>query len=79
MREDIKKLSGRGEDLASLQGKADDLVIPSDGSCCDANKVKERMCFKYIKIHMYLIGCVIFLLVVLLIVPVLTLVLQRHG
>ena len=67
IRENIKKVLERGENLDLLQGKTNDLTIHSDGFRRDANKVNKRMCSKYIKSHMYLIGCVIFLLVVLLI------------
>jgi len=79
MRENIKKVLVRGENLDLLQGKTNDLAIHFDGFRRDANKVNKRMCSKYIKSCMYLIGCVIFLLVVLLIIPVITLVLHRHS
>ncbi|KAH6664299.1 putative snare protein Snc2 [Halenospora varia] len=79
IRENIKKVSERGENLDSLQGKTDDLAVHSDGFRRDANKVNKRMCSKLIKSRMYLIGCIIFLLVVLLIIPVVTLVLHRHS
>jgi vesicle-associated membrane protein 4 len=79
MRENIKKVSERGENLDSLQGKTDDLAGNSDSFCRDANKVNKRMCSKHIKSRMYLISCVIFLLVVLLIIPVVTLVLHRPS
>jgi hypothetical protein len=79
MRENIKKVSQRGESVDALQGKTDDLAVHSDGFRRDANKVNKRMCSKHIKSRMYLIGCVIFLLAVLLIIPVVTLVLHRHS
>jgi vesicle-associated membrane protein 4 len=79
MRENIKKISERGENLDLLQSKTDDLAIYSDGFRRDANKVNKRMCSKLIKSRMYLIGCIIFLLVVLLTIPVVTLVLHRHS
>jgi vesicle-associated membrane protein 4 len=79
MRENIKKVSERGENLDSLHGKTDDPAVHSDGFRRDANKVNKWMCSKHIKSRMYLIGCVIFLLVVLLIIPVVTLVLHRHS
>ncbi|KAH8650267.1 synaptobrevin, partial [Tricladium varicosporioides] len=70
MRENIKKVSERGENLDSLQGKTHGLAIHSDSFCRDANKVNKQMCSKVIKSRMYLIGCIIFLLVVLLTIPV---------
>lgn len=79
MRENIKKVSEQGESLDLLQGKTNDLTVHSDGFHHNANKVNKRLCSKHIKSRMYLIGCVIFLLVVLLIIPVVTLVLHRHS
>jgi t-SNARE complex subunit (syntaxin) len=79
IRENIKNVSEQEENLDLLQGKTDDLAIHFDSFCCDANKVNKRMCSKLIKSRMYLISCIIFLLVVLLIIPVITLVLYRHS
>lgn len=79
MRENIKHVLERGENLDSLQGKTDDLAIHSDGFRRDANKVNKRMCFKLIRSRIYLISCIIFLLVVLLTIPVVTLALHRHS
>ncbi|KUJ09510.1 synaptobrevin [Mollisia scopiformis] len=79
MRETIKEVSERGENLDSLQGKTDDLAVHSNGFRRDANKVNKRTCSKHVKSRMYLISCVIFLLVVLLIIPVVTLALNRHS
>jgi hypothetical protein len=79
MRENIKKVSERGENLDSLQGKTDDLHIYSDGFRRDANKVNKRMCSKHIKSHMCLIGGVFFLLLVLVVIPVVALMLHPHS
>ncbi|PVH69636.1 hypothetical protein DL98DRAFT_353667, partial [Cadophora sp. DSE1049] len=67
MRENIKKVLERGENLDILKGKTDDLVVQSDSFSRDANEVNTRMCSKHIKSSIYLISCVILLLVVLLI------------
>ena len=79
MRENIKKVSERGENLDSLQGKADDLAGNSDNFRRDTNKINKRMCSRHMKIGVYLISCVIFLLVVLLIIPMVTLVLHHPS
>ena len=79
MQENIKKVSERGENLDSLQGKTDHLAIHSNSFYRDANKVNKRMCSKHIKSRMCLIGGVFFLLLVLVVIPVVALMLHRHS
>jgi tRNA U34 5-carboxymethylaminomethyl modifying enzyme MnmG/GidA len=79
MRENIKNVLEQEENLDLLQGKTNDLTIHSNGFRRNANKVNKRMCSKLIKSRMYLISCIIFLLVVLLIIPIVTLVLHRYS
>lgn len=75
MRENINKVSQRGERLDSLQDKTDNLAVSAQGFRRGANRVRKQMWWKDMKMRVCLAICVIVLLVVI-IVPGKTL---RHG
>ena len=78
MRENIDKVSQRAARLDSLQGKTDDLAVQSEGLRRDARKVRKRMCWEDIKSQMCLISAVVILLLVMVVLPIVTLILQHH-
>ncbi|KAJ5203772.1 Synaptobrevin [Penicillium cinerascens] len=69
MRENINKVSQRGERLDSLQDKTDNLAVSAQGFRRGANRVRKQMWWKDMKMRVCLVICVIVLLVVI-IVPV---------
>jgi len=69
MRENINKVSQRGERLDSLQDKTDNLAVSAQGFRRGANRVRKQMWWKDMKMRMCLIIGIILLLVVI-IVPV---------
>lgn len=78
MRENIVKVSQRGERLDSLQDKTGDLAVTSQGFRRRANRVRKQMRWEAIKSRMCLIIAVIILLVVIIVLPIVTVILQRH-
>ena len=75
MRENINKVSQRGERLDSLQDKTDNLAVSAQGFRRGANRVRKQMWWKDMKMRVCLAICVVVLLVVI-IVPGKTL---THG
>ncbi|KAJ5180115.1 Synaptobrevin [Penicillium capsulatum] len=71
MRENINKVSQRGERLDSLQDKTDNLAVSAQGFRRGANRVRKDMWWKDMKMRVCLIIVVIILLVVI-IVPIAT-------
>ena len=69
MRENINKVSQRGERLDSLQDKTDNLAASAQGFRRGANRVRKQMWWKDMKMRMCLIIGIILLLVII-IVPV---------
>ncbi|CEJ59642.1 Putative Synaptobrevin [Penicillium brasilianum] len=69
MRENINKVSQRGERLDSLQDKTDNLAVSAQGFRRGANRVRKQMWWKDMKMRVCLAICVVVLLVVI-IVPV---------
>ncbi|CAI7630769.1 unnamed protein product [Penicillium pancosmium] len=69
MRENINKVSQRGERLDSLQDKTDNLAVSAQGFRRGANRVRKQMWWKDMKMRVCLVICVIVLLVVI-IVPI---------
>ncbi|KAF7715372.1 Uncharacterized protein PECH_001439 [Penicillium ucsense] len=69
MRENINKVSQRGERLDSLQDKTDNLAVSAQGFRRGANRVRKDMWWKDMKMRVCLVVCVIVLLLVI-IVPV---------
>lgn len=69
MRDNINKVSQRGERLDALQDKTDNLAVSAQGFRRGANRVRKQMWWKDMKMRMCLIVGIILLLVVI-IVPV---------
>lgn len=67
MRENITKVSQRGERLDSLQDKTDNLAVSAQGFRRGANRVRKQMWWKDMKMRVCLVICVIILLVVIIV------------
>lgn len=67
MRENINKVSQRGERLDSLQDKTDNLAVSAQGFRRGANRVRKQMWWKDMKMRMCLVGGIIILLVVIIV------------
>lgn len=72
MRENINKVSQRGERLDSLQDKTDNLAVSAQGFRRGANRVRKQMWWKDMKMRMCLIAGIIILLVVIIVPAVVT-------
>jgi len=75
MRENINKVSQRGERLDSLQDKTDNLAVSAQGFRRGANRVRKAMWYKDMKMRVCLIVGIILLLLVIIIPSVLA---TRH-
>ncbi|OJJ43032.1 hypothetical protein ASPZODRAFT_136575 [Penicilliopsis zonata CBS 506.65] len=71
MRENINKVSQRGEQLDSLQDKTDNLAVSAQGFRRGANRVRKQMWWKDMKMRVCLVICVIILIIVI-VVPIVT-------
>ena len=78
MRENITKVSQRGERLDALQDKTDNLAQSAQGFRRGANRVRKQMWWKDMKMRMCLIAGVI-ILIVIIVVPAGTLVSPPAG
>ncbi|OJD11483.1 hypothetical protein AJ78_07759 [Emergomyces pasteurianus Ep9510] len=67
MRENINKVSQRGENLDSLQDKTDNLAHSAQGFRRGANKVRKQMWWKDFKMRICIIVGIIVLLVVIIV------------
>ncbi|TVY33235.1 Synaptobrevin-like protein, partial [Lachnellula occidentalis] len=67
MRENINKVSQRGERLDSLQDKTDNLAVSAQGFRRGANRVRKVMWWKDMKMRMCLIAGIIILLIVIIV------------
>jgi len=67
MRENINKVSQRGERLDSLQDKTDNLAVSAQGFRRGANRVRKQMWWKDMKMRMCLIVGIIILLLVIIV------------
>ncbi|KAJ5249098.1 Synaptobrevin [Penicillium chermesinum] len=72
MRENINKVSQRGERLDSLQDKTDNLAVSAQGFRRGANRVRKDMWWKDMKMRVCLVICIICLLVVIIVPVVVT-------
>jgi hypothetical protein len=68
MRENINKVSQRGERLDSLQDKTDNLAVSAQGFRRGANRVRKQMWWKDMKMRMCIIVGLI-ILVIIIVVP----------
>ena len=67
MRENINKVSQRGERLDSLQDKTDNLAVSAQGFRRGANRVRKQMWWKDMKMRICLIVGIIILLLIIII------------
>ncbi|KAF2097841.1 synaptobrevin [Rhizodiscina lignyota] len=67
MRDNINKVSERGERLDSLQDKTDNLAVSAQGFRRGANKVRKQMWWKDMKMRMCIIIGIIVLLIVIIV------------
>jgi vesicle-associated membrane protein 4 len=67
MRENINKVSQRGERLDSLQDKTDNLAVSAQGFRRGANRVRKAMWYKDMKMRVCLIVGIIILLLIIII------------
>ncbi|CRK01993.1 Synaptobrevin 1 like protein [Verticillium longisporum] len=67
MRDNINKVSQRGERLDALQDKTDNLAVSAQGFRRGANRVRKQMWWKDMKMRMCLIVGVIILLLIIII------------
>jgi len=70
MRDNINKVSERGERLDSLQDKTDNLAVSAQGFRRGANRVRKAMWWKDMKMRMIIIGVVVVLVIVVIVVPI---------
>jgi len=67
MRDNINKVSQRGERLDALQDKTDNLAVSAQGFRRGANRVRKQMWWKDMKMRMCLIAGIIILILVIVI------------
>lgn len=67
MRENINKVSQRGERLDALQDKTDNLAVSAQGFRRGANRVRKQMWWKDMKMRMCIIIGIIILLVIIIV------------
>lgn len=67
MRENINKVSQRGERLDALQDKTDNLAVSAQGFRRGANRVRKQMWWKDMKMRVCLIVGIIILLCIIII------------
>jgi len=72
MRDNINKVSERGERLDSLQDKTDNLAVSAQGFRRGANRVRKQMWWKDMKMRMCIIGGIAILLIIVIVVPIVT-------
>ncbi|KAK1758734.1 synaptobrevin-domain-containing protein [Echria macrotheca] len=68
MRDNINKVSQRGERLDALQNKTDDLAASAQGFRRGANRVRKAMWWKDMKMRIWL-GIGISILIIIIVVP----------
>jgi vesicle-associated membrane protein 4 len=69
MRDNINKVSERGERLDSLQDKTDNLAVSAQGFRRGANRVRKAMWWKDMKMRMCIIGTIIVVIIIVIVVP----------
>ncbi|RCI12654.1 hypothetical protein CP532_1277 [Ophiocordyceps camponoti-leonardi (nom. inval.)] len=67
MRDNINKVSQRGERLDALQDKTDNLAVSAQGFRRGANRVRKQMWWKDMKMRMCLIAGIVILLLIIII------------
>jgi len=72
MRDNIDKVSRRGENLDALQDKTDRLQTSAQGFRRGANQVRKRMWWKDMKMRLIIIATVVIILLIVIVVPITT-------
>jgi vesicle-associated membrane protein 4 len=72
MRDNINKVSERGERLDSLQDKTDNLAVSAQGFRRGANRVRKAMWWKDMKMRMCIIGTIVVIIIIAIVVPIAT-------
>jgi len=67
MRDNINKVSQRGERLDALQDKTDNLAVSAQGFRRGANRVRKQMWWKDMKMRIWIIVGIICLLIVIIV------------
>lgn len=67
MRDNINKVSQRGERLDALQDKTDNLAVSAQGFRRGANRVRKQMWWKDMKMRIWIIVGIIILLIVIIV------------
>jgi hypothetical protein len=67
MRDNINKVSQRGERLDALQDKTDNLAVSAQGFRRGANRVRKQMWWKDMKMRIWIIVGIVVLLVVIIV------------
>ena len=67
MRENINKVSQRGERLDALQDKTDNLAVSAQGFRRGANRVRKQMWWKDMKMRMCIAVGIVILLVIIIV------------
>ncbi|CEH18072.1 synaptobrevin [Ceraceosorus bombacis] len=67
MRDNLQKVSERGEGLNDLQGKTDNLAVSAQGFRRGANRVRKQMWWKDMKMRIIIIVGIIILLCIIII------------
>jgi len=69
MRDNINKVSDRGERLDALQDKTDNLQRSAQGFRRGANRVRKAMWWKDMKMRMIIIAVIVVIILIAIIVP----------
>jgi len=69
MRDNITKVSDRGERLDALQDKTDNLQRSAQGFRRGANRVRKAMWWKDMKMRMIIIAVIVVIILIAIIVP----------
>jgi len=72
MRDNINKVSDRGERLDALQDKTDNLQRSAQGFRRGANRVRKQMWWKDMKMRMVIIAVIVIIILIAIIVPLTT-------
>jgi len=72
LRDNITKVSERGERLDSLQDKTDNLQRSAQGFRRGANRVRKAMWWKDMKMRMIIVAVIVIIIIIAIVVPLTT-------